>query len=102
MIDIGEMDKMFVDYNLPSNDGLLRTPNVIKNFTNLLIEKIASKYEHRMLKRFSLSRHIFRMRWLQQQLAAKNTETLRSKIKCISYTSWKKANTNHPYSFSRM
>ena len=82
--DVGKMDEMFIKYNHSSKDGLLRTPKVTKEFTKLLITEFP-QYEKRMLQRFSLSRHIFRMRWLQQQLAAKNPETLRSVIKCISY-----------------
>ena len=83
--DIGIMDKMFVEYNMSSTDGLLRTKNIIKDFTEMLKEKFGEKYDEKLLKRFALCRHIFRMRWLQQQLAAKTAETLRSVIKCISY-----------------
>ena len=76
---------MFVMYHIDSEKGLLYSPDVIKNFTQMLIEKFGEKYEHRMLQRFSMARNMFRMRWLQQQLAAKHAESLRSRIKCISY-----------------
>ena len=76
---------MFVEYHISSQDGLLRSTQVVNNFTKLLKEKFGEKYEERLLKRFALCRTIFRMRWLQQQLASKQAETLRSVIKCISY-----------------
>ena len=83
--DVGIMDQMFVEYHISSQDGLLRSTQVVNNFTKLLKEKFGEKYEERLLKRFALCRTIFRMRWLQQQLASKQAETLRSVIKCISY-----------------
>ena len=83
--DVGIMDQMFVEYHITSHDGLLRSTQVVNNFTKLLKEKFGEKYEERLLKRFSLCRTVFRMRWLQQQLASKQPETLRSVIKCISY-----------------
>ena len=76
---------MFVMYHINSENGLLYSTNVIKNFTQMLIEKFGEKYEHRMLQRFSMARNMFRMRWLQQQMAAEHAESLRSRIKCISY-----------------
>ena len=76
---------MFVMYHINSENGLLYSINVVKNFTQMLIEKFGEKYEHRMLQRFSMARTMFRMRWLQQQMASEHAETLRSRIKCISY-----------------
>ena len=61
LTDKDKSDKQRKFYILELKSYSFVTPNIIKSFTKLLVEKFGSKYDEKMLKRFSLRRHIFRM-----------------------------------------
>ena len=80
--DVKIMDGIFRWFHMTSEDGLLRCNNVTKKLIVKIQKKFPpSKYPRSMIKKFAVSRTIFRMRAMQKILASKNAESLRALTK---------------------
>lgn len=79
--DLKEMNTIFEDFHGSSADGLLRTKNIISDLTKILESKFS--YDRKLLRRFVMSRTMFRLRHLQRQLC--KAESKRSKMKKIQF-----------------
>ena len=77
--DVKQMNEIFEKFHEDSFDGLKRDLNVTKDLTDILAKKYP-QYDKSLLQRFSLSRSIFRMRYLLKQ---STKESLRSKQKKV-------------------
>lgn len=63
--DLVKMDTIFRAFHDSSNDGLIRHKGVVGKLTEILQQKF-SQYDTVVLRRFALSRTIFRMRNMQR------------------------------------
>ena len=78
--DVKKMDKIFEQFHESSKDGLKRDKNITNDLVDIL-EKEFPNYEKKILKKFALSRSIFRMRYMIKLMSGK--ETLRGKKKKV-------------------
>ena len=86
--DVTIMDGIFERFHMCSSGkgpNLIRTPMVTKKLIQKIQDRFSDKYPPRMIKKFAISRTIFRMRWLQYKEKAKHLESLRSLTKRNDY-----------------
>ena len=74
--DVKKMDIVFKKYHQNGSDGLLRTANVIGGLVKELANEFP-QYDAALLKKFAMCRTMRRMKYVQQQIIAHHTETLR-------------------------
>jgi hypothetical protein len=80
--DITLMDDMFKDFHQSSTDGLRRDKNITKTLKSLLMKEFP-QYPEELLRKFSVSRTVFRMRCIQKEM--KPVESSGSKKKIIDH-----------------
>ena len=87
--DFKSMEKHFETFHSQSADGLVRTPNVIKDLVNTL-KLLFPLYPERIIKKFVFKRSMLKMKFIYRT-KIKHKQSLRSQIKVIEFVHSKAA-----------
>ena len=81
--DVKAMEQLFVNYHSKAPNGISRELGVTRNVIAILVEKFP-KYDAKIIKRFVVTRTVYRMRFVRD-LLRKQKESARSKKKKVDF-----------------